>query len=218
MKRFFALVAPSDALGGHEPGHLVPADVHAGPLGRLPELAAAVDRVVGFHSATSLGPSHGVTHGPGRGRPGLGVVVGGGGDLELLADRLDPPSTPTGLRVPVGVDEGDYFFPSAVELRPEESRCGLQDVVGPAQLLDLLAQLVQLVVLGRWSAPVRRPASISACLTHRRSDSAPTPSWRATRVITPWSPGSSQRSSWTMRTARSFSSGGYLFDAVASCP
>ena len=41
---------------------------------------------------------------------GLDVVVGAGGNLQLFADRLDPPSTPTGLIVPVSVDEGDYFF------------------------------------------------------------------------------------------------------------
>ncbi len=46
---------------------------------------------------------------PSRWRSGLSVVVGGGGDLQGLADRLDPPSTPTGLDVTVGVDEGDYF-------------------------------------------------------------------------------------------------------------
>ena len=51
----------------------------------------------------------GVTDRPGRERPGLGVVVGGGGDCELRADRLDPPSTPTGHTVAVGVDEGDYL-------------------------------------------------------------------------------------------------------------
>ena len=40
----------------------------------------------------------------------LGVVVSGGGDLQLRADRLDPPSTPTGQVIPVGVDESNYFL------------------------------------------------------------------------------------------------------------
>jgi hypothetical protein len=62
--------------------------------------------------------------------------------------------------------------------------------------------------------PGWRPASTSACLTQARRDSLPTPSWRATLEITPWSPGSACRTSPTMRTARSFSSGGYRFDDV----
>jgi hypothetical protein len=56
-----------------------------------------------------LGPEVGIADRPGRGRPNLGGVVGGRGDLQLLADRLDSPSTPTGLIVAVGVDEGDYL-------------------------------------------------------------------------------------------------------------
>ena len=39
----------------------------------------------------------------------------------------------------------------------------------------------------------------------------PTPSWRATREMTVLSWGSWARSSWTIFTARSFNSGGYLF-------
>ena len=59
--------------------------------------------------------------------------------------------------------------------------------------------------------PGRLPASTSARLTQLRSDSSPTPSWRATREITVLSCGSCSRRSCTMRTARSFSSGGYRF-------
>ena len=61
-------------------------------------------------------------------------------------------------------------------------------------------------------SPPRTPSSISACLTYDRSDSVPTPSWRATRVITPWSFRSSRRRSRTIRVARSFSSGDNRFD------
>jgi hypothetical protein len=38
-------------------------------------------------------------------RTGRRGPVGGGGDLEHFGDRLDPPSQPTGLAGPVGVDE-----------------------------------------------------------------------------------------------------------------
>ena len=94
----------------HETGYLVPADVMAGPAGRLGQLAPAVDRVVVRPQLDQLGAELGVSQRPGREGPGLGVVVGGGGDLQLLADRLDPPSKPTGLIVPMGIDEGDYFL------------------------------------------------------------------------------------------------------------
>ena len=46
---------------------------------------------------------------------GLGGVVGGGGDLQLFADRLDSPLQPTGRFLPVGVDVGNYF----VDQRPK---------------------------------------------------------------------------------------------------
>ena len=97
------------AQGTHETGHLVPAGVVAGPMGRLGELAAPIDRVVLLPEPFELGSEGGVADGPGRRWPGLGVVVGGGGDLQLRTDRLDSPLTPTGLAVAVGVDEGNYF-------------------------------------------------------------------------------------------------------------
>ena len=42
-----ALDAPDAGLA-HQAGHLVPADVVAGPAGRLPELVGPIDRVVGL--------------------------------------------------------------------------------------------------------------------------------------------------------------------------
>ena len=118
-----ALLGPggaTDALLSHEPGHLVPPDVDVPTSGRLPELAAAVDGVVLLPQGPQLRSGGGVPHGPGRRRPGLGVVVGGGGDLQFGADRLDPPSTPIGLLVPMGVDEGDYFFPRRSSSAPKK--------------------------------------------------------------------------------------------------
>ena len=73
---------PTYALVAHEPGHLVPPDVEAGPTGRLGELAPAVDRVVVLPELDEVGAELGVTDRPGRGGPCLGVVVGGGGDLQ----------------------------------------------------------------------------------------------------------------------------------------
>jgi hypothetical protein len=60
--------------------------------------------------------------------------------------------------------------------------------------------------------PGRRPSSTSACLNQPRNDSVPMPNSRATRATTPkrWPPCSAIRSC-AIRTARSRSSGGYLF-------
>nr|SCV11737.1 hypothetical protein FDG2_6002 [Candidatus Protofrankia californiensis] len=59
-------------------------------------------------------------------------------------------------------------------------------------------------VPGRW------PPSISACFTHMRRDSDPTPSRLATTVIAPVRWPDSLRTSKTIRTARSRSSAGYV--------
>ncbi len=61
--------------------------------------------------------------------------------------------------------------------------------------------------------PGRAPRSISPCRTHTRSVSLPMPSSRAIRVTTPnRTPPCASTPSTTIRTARSFSSGGYRFD------
>ena len=96
VKRFFARLAPrmpcariSRATWSR------PASM---PARRPPSRACAARRPSSCapRAPSAAGPD-GVTHRPGRRRPGLGVVVGGGGDCELLADRLDPPSQPTGM-------------------------------------------------------------------------------------------------------------------------
>jgi len=107
------LDCPSGALHvpqAHEAGHLVPTDAEIGSEGRLVELPASVDRVVGDPDREQHREERRVGDRACRGRARLLRVVGGGGDLECLQDRLDPPSTPTGCCVPVGVDEGDYLF------------------------------------------------------------------------------------------------------------
>src|SRR5664280_605866 len=99
---------PADALALHEPGHLVPAHVEPLVAGGPGELPASVDGVVLLPDGLELWSEVLVTDLPSRVGPRLGVVVGGRGDLQLLADRLDPPSTPTGRVLPVGVDERHY--------------------------------------------------------------------------------------------------------------
>ena len=62
-----ALLGPADAtyaLVAHETGHLVPSDVVAGPMGRLGQLASAVDRVVVLPEVHQGGSELGVTEHP----------------------------------------------------------------------------------------------------------------------------------------------------------
>ena len=166
---------PAYAQGTHETGHLVPADVVAGPVGRLGQLAPSVDRVVVLEELFELGPELGVADCPSRGRPNLGGVVGGRGDRELLADRLDSPSTPTGLIVPVGVDEGDYLVRRRSSSAPKRLaaawRMSLARRSSLTSYRSSTSSSCSLVV-----TPARMPPSTSACLTQVRSDSVPTPS------------------------------------------
>jgi hypothetical protein len=55
-----------------------------------PELAGAVDAEVLGVDPPDLGLQLGVAAPAGRGRPVAGGVVGGRGDRQQLADRLDP--------------------------------------------------------------------------------------------------------------------------------
>jgi len=191
----------------HGAGDLVSAGVDAGSVSRFPELATFVDRVVVDPQRHQQGGQHGITQRPGRRLVSIGVVVGGGGDLENLADRLDPPSTPTGLRIPVGVVVGDYFVRRRSSSAPKKVAAAWRMSFARRSSLFFLRSVTSsscsAVVTPCWC-----PTSMSAYLTQARRDSFPTPSWQATREITPWSPGSACRSSPTIRTARSFNSAG----------
>lgn len=82
-------------------------------------------------------------------------------------------------------DEG-LSFPSRVrsgphkgESPPNETGCRLQDVVGPAQFQALLAQLNQLLVLGRGGSGL--PPGVDVGLLDSQAEGlGATPNWRAT--------------------------------------
>jgi hypothetical protein len=93
----------------HQSRHLVATAVEVSALGGLGELAPSVDGVVLLPEVLLLGTQFLVADLTLRRRAGLRVVVSAGGNVQLFADRLDPPSTPTGFVVPVGVDERNYF-------------------------------------------------------------------------------------------------------------
>ena len=98
-----------DALLLHESRHLVASAVEAATPGGLREFAPSVDAVVLLPEGRKGRSELLIAQFARRGWTGLAVVVGAGGDVQLCTDRLDPPSTPTGLAVPVGVDERNYF-------------------------------------------------------------------------------------------------------------
>ena len=97
----------TDALLLHQTGDLVATNVEVGTPGGLREFAAPVHRVVLLPDRLDLGAEFGVADLAGARRAALGGPVGGGGDLQHRADRLDSPSQPTGPVGPVGVDERD---------------------------------------------------------------------------------------------------------------
>jgi len=79
----------------------------------------------------------------------------------------------------------------------------------PAELSDLTPQLGQLGLL-RCRQPRTDPAIDLGLLDPGAQGLDAHVQLAGHRLMTPWSPGSSRRSSWTIRTARSLISGGYL--------
>jgi hypothetical protein len=171
----------------HEAGHLVPAGVESFTLQLPPHLLGPIDVVVLFVHPGDLTLQPLVFEGTLRRAAGEGGVVGGRGELQNVTDRLDPEP---GLVVP---NEADYFVRRRSSSAPKKAEAAIR--ISLARRSSLIS---------RWSSaiswlsavvnPGRAPVSISACLTHERKDSVPTPSWRATRPIIPWSAGSSRRS------------------------
>ena len=106
----FGATGPANALTFHESLDLVTTTTESPTLRGLGELASSVDGVVLLPEGLKRGSELLVTHLTLGGRTGLLVVVSGRGDLQLGTDRLDSPTTPPGLVLPVGVDEGNYLF------------------------------------------------------------------------------------------------------------
>ena len=98
--------AGKPAEGPHQPADLVPADLGALAAERPPELARAVHRVVGAVDAADVGLAFLIPEGTNRGWPGTGGVVARWGDLQGLADRLDPEADA------LLVDEGGHLATS----------------------------------------------------------------------------------------------------------
>ena len=94
----------------HESRHLVATNVQVLWTSGLRQFALAIDLVVVLPDGFECRPEFSISKCTlGRGSA-LCVVVGAWGDRELFANRLDSPSAPTGVKVPVGVDEASYLF------------------------------------------------------------------------------------------------------------
>src|SRR5215216_1852163 len=140
---------------------------------------------------------------PGRERPALGGVVGGGGDRQQLADRLDPKP------VLVTVDIGDHLVGRRSSSAPKKAAADFR-----ISFARRSSRTSRSSVLSRSRSslvnPGREPVSVSARRTHLRSVSEETPNLWAMEQIAAHCEGCSSWCSSTSRTARSRSSWGYL--------
>src|SRR6266545_2752911 len=131
------------------------------------------------------------------------LVVGGRGDRQQLADRLDPEP------VLVGVDVGDHLLG-----RRSSSAAKKAEALLRISLARRSSRFSRSRAFRRSRSsvvrPGRRPSSVSARRTHLRSVSEETPNLPAIEQIAAHCEGCSSWCSNTMRTARSRSSCGYL--------
>src|SRR5581483_10719587 len=181
----------------HEPDHAVPTHSDVLSVELPPDLARPVDVEVLLADAKDLELQLLVSELAGRCRPAPCRVVGGWGELQHPADRLDPPP----LSVPI--DERHYFGSRGSSSRAKKLAAAFR--ISLALRSSRFSRSSS--TLRRCSSvltPARVPPSISACLTQLRSDSSPIPSWRAIRGMTPnRSPPASRIASWTILRARS---------------
>src|SRR5690625_82557 len=156
----------------HQPGGLIPADVDSGPTGGLPQLADPVNAVVRLPEFNKLWDELCIAQRAGRGWARLRGVIGAGSHLQDSADGLDSQTLPGHDIVLIRVDKLDYLLC----LRPGSAPKKLA-----ARLRISLARRSSRFSCSnsnnrRFSSvvtPGASPSSISACLTHVRTDSTP---------------------------------------------
>jgi len=171
------------------------------------DLGDPVDpEVVGMHLPDHLQPRR-VGQRPRRGQASLGGVVGARGDLQVLADRLDPEL------VLVVVDELHDHRCGRSSSAAKQADADLKIGVRAAQLTVLPLQLDQaLGVTGRGPEPV--PGVDLSLADPTRNVSGLIPSCSPTRCNAPGRVTGSRRASTAIRTARSRSSSGYFLGAA----
>jgi hypothetical protein len=110
----------------HEPLHRAARHRDAVFVELVPDLVGAVHGQVLLPHPQHLRPQLGVAPRPRRRRPRLGGVIGGGGDLQHAADRLDPPAQRPAAAVLVLVDEGDHRFDWRSSSAPKKDAAALR--------------------------------------------------------------------------------------------
>jgi len=142
----------------HQASHTVAADLDALAAELAPDLLGAVDIEVLPVHPSDLDLELLVAQLARRRWSRDRRVISRRGDLQRLADRLDPEA------VPVFVDELHYFGSRGSSSRAKKAEAAFRDLVGPPQLTVLLLQLSDaLLVLGRNS---RSFALVDLCLLH----------------------------------------------------
>src|SRR3954449_12809720 len=195
------------ALGPHQPlhgaaGHPMPLPDQLGV-----HLLRAVHReIVLVHPANVL-KNRLVGQGALRRWPALGGVVGLRGDLQLLADRLDPELVFVFVDVADGQREGRSS--SAAKKADALFRMAFARRSSRTSRSSSASRLASSVVV-----PGRVPSSISAWVTQLRSVSGLMPSCLPIRASAPERVAGSRRASTANRVARSRSSSGYFLGAA----
>src|SRR5450759_5186937 len=186
----------------HQAADVVAADERALAVEGVPELAGAVDSVVVVVDPADVVAQLRIPDRTGRRETDSRGVVARWGDLQDLADRLDP------VGATLGVDEARHLADRRSNSAPKKAAAALR--ISFARRSSRLSRSSSFI-RARSSVvrPVRLPPSTSAWWTHLRRDSGPIPSWPATRVTAPNRSPRSLAVSRTIRTARSRSSGGY---------
>jgi hypothetical protein len=176
----------------HQPSHRAPGDVEAFAAHLVPDLACAVDAPVVFEDTPDLGsqrliPARALGKPRGVGALGQKIIVGGRGDRQDVADRLDP------VRITMRVDERHHHFgrrSSSAIAKYADALRRISLAWRSSRFSRSNAFILSAISLG---TPGRRPLSTSAFLTHSRSVCGVQPIFAAIETIgllpVPWTPG-----------------------------
>src|SRR5271157_3505762 len=190
-----------EAERAHEESDAVAPDVLALAAENPPDLVCAIDREVLGVDRGDLGFELLIGECSRGGRPASSGIVGRGGDLQEPADRLDPE------RARVLVDVGGHRDDRRSSSAPKKAAALFKiSLARRSSRFSFSSSTIR-----RRSSVVRPalvPRSISAWATQLRSDWSPMPSCRAIRLTAPCRSPLFSMVSKTIRTARSFSSGG----------
>src|ERR687898_2161785 len=202
----------------HQPFHRAPGHADAFPVQLQPHLPGAIDAVVTGVDPHNVGRQLLVADLSPRRRASEVVVVGRRGDGQTVlgqhgTHRLDTPHQAAAVAAAVvGADElhdqWEGRSSSAAKKLEAAFRIALARRSSAFSRFSRLSSADSSVV-----TPGRPPLSTSACRTHLRTVSPlPTPSSCDTWFIAAHSDSCSSRTSATIRTARSFNSGGYRLE------